>query len=185
MPSSRVRKRKPIKKLAPTGAGEFCMFPSQPSKGAFQPGPNDACSMLRSLSRPLSNGQTTSNDIAGSDSDRGRRRHQTQAVVRVSAMSQRVSGYPRQSDDVYETPAWVTWAVSPYLHEYCRYLRALANGPSSKMMQTLRRCRFECVATNDDFVAQYLCRTRRRWLLHQPASQYRWSVRVPIHRSRA
>ena len=70
-------------------------------------------------------------------------------------MSQRVSGYPRQSDDVYETPAWVTWAVSPYLHEYCHYLWALANGPSSKMMQTLRAAGFECVATNDDFVAQY------------------------------
>ena len=53
-------------------------------------------------------------------------------------MSQRVSGYARQADDDYETPAWVTQVVVPYLHKHCLYPWDPANGPASKIAQVLQ-----------------------------------------------
>ena len=98
--------------------------------------------MLRSLSRPLSNGQTTSNDIAGSDLiGAGGATKPKQLFEYQQCRSELVSGYPRQSDDVYETPAWVTWAVSPYLHEYCHYLLGPCKWSVFENDADLARCR--------------------------------------------
>jgi hypothetical protein len=71
-------------------------------------------------------------------------------------MSQRSSGYQRQPDDVYETPAWVTRLVVPYLREYCSHLWDPANGPASKIGQVLRKEGFRVAATNDDFLSKTL-----------------------------
>jgi hypothetical protein len=70
-------------------------------------------------------------------------------------MSQRVSGYQRQLDDVYETPSWVTQVVAPYLAKFCLRPWDPANGPRSKIAQALREYGFnEVVATNDDFLTR-------------------------------
>jgi hypothetical protein len=69
-------------------------------------------------------------------------------------MSQRNSGYIRQPDDVYETPAWCTRAVVPYLREYCSHCWDPANGPASKIAGALRDAGFKAIATNDDFLAK-------------------------------
>ena len=67
-------------------------------------------------------------------------------------MSQRYSGYPRQANDEYETPPWVTRCVVPYLR--CSYVWDPANGTSSKLAQALRQEGFKVVATNDDFLSR-------------------------------
>jgi hypothetical protein len=69
-------------------------------------------------------------------------------------MSQRVSGYTRQTDDVYETPDWVTQVVAPYLAKSCLHVWDPANGPSSRIARVLRACGFDVVATNDNFLAR-------------------------------
>lgn len=69
-------------------------------------------------------------------------------------MSQRPSGYQRQHDDIYQTPEWVTRLVVSYLqHQNCRHIWDCANGPDSKMAQTLRNEGFQVTATNTDFLA--------------------------------
>jgi hypothetical protein len=69
-------------------------------------------------------------------------------------MSQRLSGYQRQPDDVYETPTWVTQLVVGYLQQQgCRHVWDPANGPDSKLAQTLRDDGFRVTATNSNFFA--------------------------------
>jgi hypothetical protein len=67
-------------------------------------------------------------------------------------MSQRPRGYERQSDDVYETPAWVTQVVVPYLRKHCLRLWDPANGPASRIARALRDEGFRVTATNDNFL---------------------------------
>jgi hypothetical protein len=67
-------------------------------------------------------------------------------------MSQRASGYRRQPDDVYETPAWVTQTVVPYLRRRSLHIWDPANGPSGKLARILCREGFRVVATVDDFL---------------------------------
>jgi hypothetical protein len=70
-------------------------------------------------------------------------------------MSQRPSGYARQPDDVYETPAWVTQAVAGYLRQHCRRkIWDPANGPGSKIAEALRQHGFHVVASNEDFLTR-------------------------------
>jgi hypothetical protein len=68
-------------------------------------------------------------------------------------MSQRNSGYARQPDDIYETPAWVTQVIMPYLVER-RRIWDPANGPASKVAHALRQNGFTAVATADDFMTK-------------------------------
>lgn len=81
-------------------------------------------------------------------------------------MSQRPSGYERQSDDVYETPAWVTQVVVPYLRKHCLRLWDPANGPASRIARALRDEGFRVTATNDNFLDRTSLSHRR--YLHQP-----------------
>jgi hypothetical protein len=67
-------------------------------------------------------------------------------------MSQRVSGYPRQPDETYETPRWVSQVAAARLRGRCAYLWDPANGPGSKLAQALRAEGFHVVGTNDDFL---------------------------------
>jgi hypothetical protein len=67
-------------------------------------------------------------------------------------MSQRISGYARQPDDEYETPAWCTRVVAPYLAKMCLRPWDPANGPQSAIAEELRACGFEAWATNDNFL---------------------------------
>jgi hypothetical protein len=71
-------------------------------------------------------------------------------------VSQRLSGYPRQLDELYETPPWVARVVVPYLHRHCRrrHIWAPADDPDSKLAQVLREEGFQVVATNDNFLAR-------------------------------
>ena len=68
-------------------------------------------------------------------------------------MSQRHSGFQRQADDVYETPPWVTHILVPYLKD-CRHIWDPANGPASRIAQSLRQKGFNITATNDNFIAK-------------------------------
>jgi hypothetical protein len=69
-------------------------------------------------------------------------------------MSQRVSGYPRVVDDVFETPSWVTRVIAPYLRDHCLYVWDPANGPRSKIADVLRTEGLDVIATNDDFLSR-------------------------------
>jgi len=69
-------------------------------------------------------------------------------------MSQRVSGYQRQADDEYETPAWVAHALVPYLPAGCRHFWDPANGPASKIERALRQKGLKVTATGDDFLGR-------------------------------
>jgi len=69
-------------------------------------------------------------------------------------MAQRISGYARQRDDAYETPAWVTRVVVPYLRQHCRHVWDPANGPGSKIASVLRDEGFGTIATNDNFLVR-------------------------------
>jgi hypothetical protein len=67
-------------------------------------------------------------------------------------MSQRVSDYPRQANECYETPAWVSRVVAAYLRGRCAHLWDPANGPGSKLANALRKEGFYVIASNDDFL---------------------------------
>jgi hypothetical protein len=69
-------------------------------------------------------------------------------------MSQRLSGYQRQPDDVYETPHWVVQTVAPYLRKHCLHIWDPANGPASRIAKVLDAEGFRVVATNDDFLSR-------------------------------
>jgi hypothetical protein len=69
-------------------------------------------------------------------------------------MSQRVSGYRRKADDQYETPAWVTEALLPYLRP-CRKIWEPAAG-AGKMVAVLERVakvKASDITTGMDFLA--------------------------------
>lgn len=69
-------------------------------------------------------------------------------------MSQRNSGYTRQTNETYETPAWVSRVlVDSYLRGLCTQLWDPANGPNSKLAHALRGEGFCVTATNSDFLA--------------------------------
>lgn len=68
-------------------------------------------------------------------------------------MAQRISGYARQPDDVYETPAWVTRIIAPVLRFHASHLWDPANGPESKIAQALAFEGFLTTASNSDFFA--------------------------------
>ena len=70
-------------------------------------------------------------------------------------MSQRSSGYPRQANECYETPAWVPRILAGgYLRGRCTHLWEPANGPNSKLATALRAEGFDVLATSDDFLAK-------------------------------
>lgn len=68
-------------------------------------------------------------------------------------MAQRISGYAREPNDTYETPAWVTVAVIPQLRG-CKHVWDPANGPESKITEALHASGFATSASNDDFLAR-------------------------------
>ena len=84
------------------------------------------------------------------------RRLRTASIVEFcgGGMSQRPSGYQRQVDDVYETPAYVTHAVIPYLRRHALRVWDPANGPASKIAQALNEAGFNAIATRDNFLAR-------------------------------
>ena len=61
-------------------------------------------------------------------------------------MSQRDSGYERRENDLYETPAWVTYALLPHLPERVGFVLEPAAG-SGKMVDVLKT-RFRVEATD-------------------------------------
>ena len=67
-------------------------------------------------------------------------------------MSQRISGYPRQSDETYETPRWVSQVAAAHLRGRCAFLWEPANGPGSKLTEALQAEGFHVIGTNDDFL---------------------------------
>jgi hypothetical protein len=72
-------------------------------------------------------------------------------------VSQRISGYTRQADDVYETPGWVTRTIVPYLlQQHCDEIWDPANGPESKIARVLREDGFRTIVTNDNFLEKTL-----------------------------
>jgi hypothetical protein len=70
-------------------------------------------------------------------------------------MSQRISGYVRIANDRYETPAWVTDALSPHLCKLALHVWEPAAG-SGKMVEALRsqgyRVHASDIATGTDFL---------------------------------
>jgi hypothetical protein len=69
-------------------------------------------------------------------------------------MAQRISGYARQREDEYETPAWVTRVVVPYLPQQCSRVWDPANGPSSRIASVLRDKGLDAIATSDNFLSR-------------------------------
>ena len=69
-------------------------------------------------------------------------------------MAQRISSYARQRDDEYETPAWVTRVVVPYLRQQCSHVWDPANGPSSRIASVLRDKGLDAIATSDNFLSR-------------------------------
>jgi hypothetical protein len=68
-------------------------------------------------------------------------------------MSQRISSYPRQANECYETPGWVTRIVVRHFRDrYCEDLWDPADGPASKIANALRAEGFRVTATRDDFL---------------------------------
>jgi len=68
-------------------------------------------------------------------------------------MAQRVSGYTRIVGEVYETPSWVLKVLADnWLCGRCIYTWDPADGPSSKLANSLRVEGFRVIATNDDFL---------------------------------
>jgi hypothetical protein len=68
-------------------------------------------------------------------------------------MSQRVSNYPRQAHECYETPPAVTRIVAPHFrNRFCEHLWDPADGPASKIANALRADGFRVTATRDDFL---------------------------------
>lgn len=80
-------------------------------------------------------------------------------LARISAtggtVTQRISGYVRQGNDLYETPAWVVEALSPHLRALALHVWEPAAG-SGKMVEALRslgyRVHASDLATGDDFL---------------------------------
>jgi hypothetical protein len=68
-------------------------------------------------------------------------------------VSQRVSGYQRQPDEVYETPRWVTHVVVPYLRKHCLRVWEPADGPKSMLAQALGEAGFLVIASRHDFLS--------------------------------
>jgi hypothetical protein len=69
-------------------------------------------------------------------------------------MSQRQSGYPRQPNETYETPSWVTQVVVSYLRKHCLHIWAPADEEASRLVLALRTEGFTVTATADDFLAR-------------------------------
>jgi hypothetical protein len=69
-------------------------------------------------------------------------------------MAQRNSGYARQRGDEYETPAWVTRVVVPYLRQHCSHVWDPANGPASKIASVLLQEGLDATATKNNFLLQ-------------------------------
>jgi hypothetical protein len=68
-------------------------------------------------------------------------------------MAQRVSGYERQANETYETPAWCARVVADhYLHGRCTHLWEPANGPNSKLARALQAEGFNVLVTNTNFL---------------------------------
>lgn len=66
-------------------------------------------------------------------------------------MAQRMSGYDRMPDELYETPAWVAEALAPFLRRAkVRSVWEPAPG-SGKLAFALKDLGFEVVATNGNF----------------------------------
>jgi hypothetical protein len=68
-------------------------------------------------------------------------------------MSQRISGYQRQPEEIYETPASVTQVVIPYLRKHALHVREPADGPRSLLAQTLGEAGFHVLASRHDFLS--------------------------------
>jgi hypothetical protein len=69
-------------------------------------------------------------------------------------MAQRISGYEREANETYETPAWVPKVLADgFLRGLCTHVWDPANGPNSKLAHALRDQGFCVTATNSDFFA--------------------------------
>jgi hypothetical protein len=62
-------------------------------------------------------------------------------------MAQRISGYVRQANDSYETPAWVTDAIVPHISKLALHVWEPAAG-SGQMADALRNAGFRVTATD-------------------------------------
>src|SRR6516225_9342189 len=77
-------------------------------------------------------------------------------------MSQRISGYPRQPNETYETPSWVVQVVAQYLRKHCLHIWAPADEESSRLVLALRAEGFTVTATADDFLVRTAVRPGRQ-----------------------
>ena len=71
----------------------------------------------------------------------------------VTGMAQRVSGFDRIHDDIYETPRWVVRAIAPFLAKVSLHPWDPFNGPNSKLVRALKDERFKAIGTNSNFFA--------------------------------
>ena len=69
-------------------------------------------------------------------------------------MAQRASGYARKPDEEYETPAWVTRAIVPFLKKHCLHIWEPANGSRCLMARELRQAGFRVYVTDGDFLTK-------------------------------
>jgi hypothetical protein len=70
-------------------------------------------------------------------------------------MAQRISGYARQANETYETPAWCAQIVADgYLRGHCKHVWDPADGPSSRLAVALQAQGFTVTATADNFLAK-------------------------------
>jgi len=85
-----------------------------------------------------------------------------EARKEVLIVAQRISGYKRVVDEVYETPPWVTKIVvegflrtvtDDYQRGICGRIWDPCNGPHSKLAHALSSYGFDVVATAGDFLA--------------------------------
>jgi len=67
-------------------------------------------------------------------------------------MSQRASGYKRQPDEAYETPAWVVAALLAQLRAPIRCARDPADRNSGHLVAALRNLGVNAVGTAEDFL---------------------------------
>ena len=67
-------------------------------------------------------------------------------------MSQRPSGYKRQPDEAYETPAWVVAALLAQLHAPVRCAWDPADRNSGRLVAALRALGVNAVGTAEDFL---------------------------------
>lgn len=63
-------------------------------------------------------------------------------------MSQRDSGYERKERDAYETPAWVTYALVPYIRKPTLIWEPACG--SGKMVEALKKCVLPIMGTDID-----------------------------------